>query len=1359
MRFTGTDGGDYIEGTDGDDILEGLGGDDDITGFGGNDRIDGGAGNDNLFGDDGNDTVIGGDGHDYIDGGFGDDLLYGGAGDDSIQANWGSDIVRAGLGNDSINFDRSYYGAEASSSVLYGGDGGDSFRIFLGYNQVDTVVTAYGEAGIDWFSLSGGFGQATAHGGDGGDRFDIYLSGASFTISLGAETDYIVLRQVDWGHVAMVVTDFDTGANGDVLVWDEIPHQMTGIPYGSNPFSTGHARLLQNGTDTLLQIDRDGAGTGYDFETLIRFENTQASTFNEANVGFDTSGEPPVGETINGTENADYLVGTAGGDTIYGRGGNDDIYGLLGDDIVYGGAGIDSITSTAGNDRSYGDDGDDYLFAYRDEGMGTSQDRILLDGGNGNDLLFFNIRDTQFAGTLTAIGGAGDDLIGASGEAGNVVVRAGAGNDEVYVETYGMQWDIRLGDGQDIVRIFGGYSYYDYNQTLGEASSITIGDFQPGESGDEIALGDTLIETLTGWYDDGGNPFAGGYLQMIQHGSDVLLQYRHTSGYYVTMVTFQNTVLTDFVYSNLGFNYDGTPGPGITWYGSQYDDYYEGTEGGDTLYGLGQNDTIYGLAGDDSIYGGDGNDWLDGNGGSNDLFGGSGNDTLYSSGLNDRLYGGEGDDQLSLGRYDTDPVGRGLMQGGNGNDGFGGEIHNATRVDAIGGAGRDDFHINGSDGSVVIRAGLDDDTVWLTFNGLAMDVALGSGRDTLRFDPYALTPSGDLDIVIRDFDTAAGGDLMQIDELFYLGIYAGQNPFRTQHMRFWQDGSDALLQVRDYSGEWTTVATFENHDISDFANGWSVTYNPGTQSLTGSSSDDLLRGSWGSNTLRGGAGNDTLRGLAGDDFLYGENGADRLYGGEGDDYMRGGYGGDTLEGGAGEDEIFGDGGDDAIDGGDGDDALFGGNGADTISGGRNHDVIDGGADDDRLYGGVGMDTLTGGQGNDLLNGGSGNDLLYGRAGNDRLFGGTGDDWLEGNGGADTLNGEAGADTLIGGDGNDTLNGGGGNDSLSGDAGRDLLVGGFGADLLSGGDDADVLRGGGQDDVLVGDGGDDQLFGDDGADQLDGGAGADLLSGGTGSDLLYGGIGNDRLIGGLGDDSMDGGAGDDILDGGAGNDILLGEGGNDRLTGGAGFDLLFGGFGGDTLVGGADHDELYGEAGADRLFGDDGDDILFGGDGDDRLEGGAGLDLLFGGDGDDVLTGGGGTDVFLFNTGLGAGNVDTITDFAVGTDGIILDLGVFSGIGSEGVLEVAAFRAGTNATTASQRIIYDSATGNIWYDADGSGSQAKVLFAKVDAGTQLTASSFEAYDLQQFFATNSYADKPSLHSTEDALMGSDMGMFF
>lgn len=53
----------------------------------------------------------------------------------------------------------------------------------------------------------------------------------------------------------------------------------------------------------------------------------------------------------------------------------------------------------------------------------------------------------------------------------------------------------------------------------------------------------------------------------------------------------------------------------------------------------------------------------------------------------------------------------------------------------------------------------------------------------------------------------------------------------------------------------------------------------------------------------------------------------------------------------------------------------------------------------------------------------------------------------------------------------------------------------------------------------------------------------------------------------------------------------------------------------------------------------------------------------------------------------------------------------------------------------------------------------MLFAKIDAGTQLTASSFEAYDLQEFFASNPYADKVAADGAEDALIGSGLAMFF
>ncbi|MES3057712.1 hypothetical protein O6V14_18930, partial [Sphingomonas faeni] len=54
----------------------------------------------------------------------------------------------------------------------------------------------------------------------------------------------------------------------------------------SNPFGDGHLRLVQSGSDTLLQLDRDGSGAGYSFQTLLTFDNTQASSFTAKDLGY-----------------------------------------------------------------------------------------------------------------------------------------------------------------------------------------------------------------------------------------------------------------------------------------------------------------------------------------------------------------------------------------------------------------------------------------------------------------------------------------------------------------------------------------------------------------------------------------------------------------------------------------------------------------------------------------------------------------------------------------------------------------------------------------------------------------------------------------------------------------------------------------------------------------------------------------------------------------------------------------------------------------------------------------------------------------------------------------------------------------
>lgn len=115
----------------------------------------------------------------------------------------------------------------------------------------------------------------------------------------------------------------------------------------------------------------------------------------------------------------------------------------------------------------------------------------------------------------------------------------------------------------------------------------------------------------------------------------------------------------------------------------------------------------------------------------------------------------------------------------------------------------------------------------------------------------------------------------------------------------------------------------------------------GSETVTGSTSNDLISGL---------AGDDTLNGLAGNDIIRGGDGNDTIDGGADDDQLYGGSGNDTIDGGTGNDLIYGEAGNDTLNGGDGNDQLYGGAGADIIRGGLGADTISGGAGNDTLYG-------------------------------------------------------------------------------------------------------------------------------------------------------------------------------------------------------------------------------------------------------------------------------------------------------------------------------------------------------------------------------------------------------------------------
>ena len=329
--------------------------------------------------------------------------------------------------------------------------------------------------------------------------------------------------------------------------------------------------------------------------------------------------------------------------------------------------------------------------------------------------------------------------------------------------------------------------------------------------------------------------------------------------------------------------------------------------------------------------------------------------------------------------------------------------------------------------------------------------------------------------------------------------------------------------------------------------------------------------------------------------------------------------------------------------------------------------------------------------------------------------------ITGNAGNNTLDGAAGVDTLIGGLGNDTYL-------------VDLTATGTLQDIIteaaSAGIDTVVLRGSADlataatltlaatlEHLDASATGSTKL-------NLTGNAAANILTGNAADNTLTGGAGADSLVGGLGDDSY---GVDNLLDkitenADEGTDSVL-----SSVTHTLAANLEHLTLTGAAAINGTGNELdniLTGNTGANILNGGIGADTMTGGAGADTLNGGEGNDLLDGGLGKDVLNGGAGDDSFIFSTAPNATtNSDTIADFTSGQDTILLGNLIFTALGAAGDLNPDFFHVGTSAHDADDHIVFNAATGALYYDPDGTGAAAQVQFATLTGAPLVAATDF------------------------------------
>ncbi|MDO8416668.1 MAG: calcium-binding protein, partial [Agitococcus sp.] len=467
-----------------------------LNGNSGSNTLAGGDSGDILVGEAGTDNLLGEQGNDQLYGGLDEDALDAGTGADYLEGNEGDDRLYAAVTNVNINTNSSQttyqiITSDLEADTFRGGIGSD---IIIAGNSNDDID---GGTGANVVYANGG--NDTIRGGisnyvDAGDGDDDVRTGGSAIISGGAGNDYLEaadnLNNISGGdgNDWIVGSGVLTGGTGDDLFGvDLIPPTLYGS-YEVTDFVAGGAedsmdnyhllqdlrargfdasnigewlRLVQDGADTKLQVDKSGARDGVGFQDIAVFKNTNLSQFNGSDFSHYITLGGDRAANINQTVDASLLdrtgtyMGKDGNDTLVGLTAPNQIDGGLGDDVIMGQDSSDVLFGDFGNDELHGNGGNDNILG------GTGNDSIF--GGTGDDGYFYdvNYKRVVFAGGLRGEegddyldGGDGQDYL--DGGSGNDSLHGGADNDSLYGRTgsdqlYGEAGDDSLSsdDGND----------------------------------------------------------------------------------------------------------------------------------------------------------------------------------------------------------------------------------------------------------------------------------------------------------------------------------------------------------------------------------------------------------------------------------------------------------------------------------------------------------------------------------------------------------------------------------------------------------------------------------------------------------------------------------------------------------------------------------------------------------------------------------------------------------------------------------------------------------------------------------------------------------------------------------------------